>query len=397
MQNVVIVDRPYKFVPPRHGRFWPKLFSWYAARMLRKDYRIRHIEYRGLENLKASIAAGHGVLIAANHPRDEDALLMFDLCRRIGTPIYLMFSWHVLHQDRIQKFFLPRVGGFSIWREGPDRAAISTAVELLAQARRPLGIAPEGYVTRTNDRLVEFAEGISLVARSAAKARAKQNPPGKVVVQPMAIRYTFGGNVDSAVAGVLDEIDAKFGWESKRDIPILDRLCRTGLSLLATKEKEHFGSEQTGSLAERLSSFMEHLVRPIEDEWVGGKRDGSIPTRVQRVRVAIVPEMCQGNVSDVERARRRKQLGDLNLALQLHRYPPDYLEGNPRPERILETAEKFLEDVTDKLKPLGALRTTVTFGPAIEVNPQRESRQGPDPLLAEIDRAISEMLGLHGD
>jgi 1-acyl-sn-glycerol-3-phosphate acyltransferase len=394
MQHVVIVDRPYKFVPPRHGRFWPKLFSLYAGRMLRKDYRVRNIEYRGLEHLKSSIAAGHGVLIAANHPRDEDALLMFDLCRHIGTPIYLMFSWHVLHHDRTQNFFLPRVGGFSIWREGPDRAAISTAVELLAEARRPLGIAPEGHVTRTNDRLIEFAEGISLVARAAAKARAKQNPPGKVVIQPMAIRYEFGGDIDAAVGETLDKLDARFGWESKRDIPLKDRVCRTGLALLGMKEKEYFGAERSGTLAERLDYFMEYLLRPLEDEWLGGKRDGTIPIRVQRVRVAIVPDMCLGKVDETERARREKQLADLYLAVQLHRYPPDYLDGNPRPERLLETVEKFLEDLDDRVLPLGALRTTVMFGPAIEVNPQRESRQGADPLLAELDRAISSMLGI---
>jgi 1-acyl-sn-glycerol-3-phosphate acyltransferase len=392
MQHVVIVDRPYQFVPPRHGRFWPKLFSWYAARMLRKQYRVRRIEYCGLENLKSSIAAGHGVLIAANHPRDEDALLMFDLSRRIGTPIYLMFSWHVLHQDRIQNFFLPRVGGFSIWREGPDRAAISTAVDLLAQAKRPLGIAPEGYVTRTNDQLVEFAEGISLVAHAAAKQRAKMNPPGKVVVQPMAIRYQFGGDVQAAVTKALDDLDAHLGWEPKRDLPIMDRLCRMGMSLLAMKETQHFGAERSGELSERLSTFMEHLLRPIEDEWVAGKRDGAVPTRVQRVRCAIVPDMCQGKVSETERARRQKQLADLYLAMQLHRYPPDYLKGNPPPERLIETAERYLEDICDKVSPLGALRTTVTFGPAIEVNPQRSSRQGPDSLLTQLERSIAGML-----
>jgi 1-acyl-sn-glycerol-3-phosphate acyltransferase len=62
-------------------------------------------------------------------------------------------------------------------------------MQLTAEAERPLVIFPEGVISRHNDKLNNLMEGTALMARGAAKQRASANPPGKVVVHPVAIRY----------------------------------------------------------------------------------------------------------------------------------------------------------------------------------------------------------------
>src|SRR5947199_110447 len=74
-----------------------------------------------------------------------------------------MASWHLFMQSRLQYFVLRRIGAFSIYREGMDRAALNLAVETLAQASRPLVIFPEGVISRTNDRLNPLLERTSFI------------------------------------------------------------------------------------------------------------------------------------------------------------------------------------------------------------------------------------------
>ena len=46
-----------------------------------------------------------------------------------------------------------------------------------------------------------------------------------------------------------------------------------------------------------------------------------------------------------------RQLADLYLAQQLHCYSGDYLADAPTPERLLETVERYEEDLTDTARP----------------------------------------------
>ena len=72
--------------------------------------------------------------------------------------------------------------------------------------------------------------------------------------------------------------------------------------------------------------------------------------RVKRLRSAILPEMVNGELTLENRAARWRQLADLYLVQQLHCYPGDYIES-PTPERILETVERYEEDLTDAARP----------------------------------------------
>ncbi len=63
-------------------------------------------------------------------------------------------------------------------------------------------------------------------------------------------------------------------------------------------------------------------------------------------------------------------------------------------DRILETVERFEEDLTDKIRIHGPITAKITVGQAIEVNPAREGRGGDDPLLTAIETQLRQMLGI---
>ena len=72
----IIIDKPYRFIPSRNGRFWSLLLKLWLPRYLRKEYGMHACECIGAEKLQASLHAGHGVLLAANHIRPCDPLVI---------------------------------------------------------------------------------------------------------------------------------------------------------------------------------------------------------------------------------------------------------------------------------------------------------------------------------
>lgn len=391
MQNVVIA-KPYRFVAPHRGKLWWRLFRPLLPLYLRKSHGITAVECRGVDRLRASLDAGHGIMLAPNHCRPPDPMVLGALSYQVGRPLYVIASWHLFMQNAVQTFLLPRLGVFSIYREGADREALKTAMQLTAEAERPLVIFPEGVISRHNDKLNNLMEGTALMARGAAKQRAALNPPGKVVVHPVAIRYFFGGDVRTAIEPVLRDIERRLSWKAHEHLSLEQRIAKIGGALLALKEIEYFGAAQVGSLPERLGKLIDRLLVPLEAEWLKGRREKEIVQRVKLLRIAIVPDMASGSLDEGELDRRWRQLADIYLAQQLALYPPDYLSADPTPERLLETVERFEEDLTDSVRVHAPIRAVVDIGEAIEVSPERARGADGDPLMSAIRTQIEAML-----
>ena len=170
MQRIVF-EEPYEFIPPHRGTWWPSFIQAFELykRYLRNDGGIVDFECRHVERLKASLAAGHGIMLTPNHARPADPIVMGVLAKAAGTHVYAMASWHLFKQDWFSAFAIRRMGGFSLYREGMDRQSINTAIGMIETAERPLIVFPEGSVTRTNDRLHALLDGVSFIARTAAR------------------------------------------------------------------------------------------------------------------------------------------------------------------------------------------------------------------------------------
>ncbi|MCA9196211.1 MAG: 1-acyl-sn-glycerol-3-phosphate acyltransferase, partial [Planctomycetales bacterium] len=313
----IIIEKPYQFIPPHAGNWWPSFIQRFRLiDIYLKKNGIVSYECRHQERLVASLEAGHGIMLTPNHCRPADPIAMGWLAREVKTHVFAMASWHLFHQDRFTAWAIRKMGGFSIYREGIDRKAIDTATEVLSEAQRPLILFPEGAVTRTNDRLSALLDGVSFIARTAAKKRAKRDD-GKIVIHPVAIKYLFQGDLEKALDPVLSEIEHRLSWRPRTDQPLLFRIQSIGLALLSLKELEYFGSPQQGKLTERLNGLINRLLHPIEQEWLNSPQEGSVVPRIKNLRMKILPEMVQGSLSSDERKRRWQQLADIYLSQQV--------------------------------------------------------------------------------
>ena len=391
MQNIVIA-KPYRFVPPRDGAFWYRVFMPLLKTYLWRAQGVAEVECLHVERLQTSLSAGHGIMLAPNHTRPSDPMVLMQLARRLGHPINIMASWHLFMQSRFQTWALQRLGVFSVYREGLDREALKCAMRILAEARRPLVVFPEGMISRSNDRLNNLMEGVALMARGAAKQRNAAPTPGRVVIHPVALRYFFAGDLATAITPVLETIEQRLSWRPQQQLTLEARIVKIGDTLLALKEIEYLGAPQPGVFGERLLRLIDALLVPLEKEWLKGRRAEGTVERVKLLRTAILPDMVAGELPEAELARRWRQLADVYLAQQLHNYPVNYFSPAPTPERLLETVERFEEDLTDDVRIHRPIRAVVSIGEAIEVNPTREKSAEGDPLMLEVRRQLEAML-----
>jgi 1-acyl-sn-glycerol-3-phosphate acyltransferase len=379
MQNVVIA-KPYKFVPPDRRRFWPAVFRPLLQPILARVWGVTTVEIVGLELLRSALRDRASVLLVPNHCRPCDPTVVAVLGAEAGTPLYTMASWHQFMGRRWEAWLLRHLGAFSVYREGLDRTAIRTAVELLVEARRPLVIFPEGIITRSNDRLGAFYEGPAFIAHSAAKQRAKNEPGARTLLFPVALRYRYLGQLDESAAPILDRIETRLTWTPRPDLALIERLRRAGNAILGLKELELVGEFRHATIAERLSRLVDEILGPLEAEWNVKQGERDVPARVRALRTAILPELVEGGLSDAERDRRWDQLARLYLAQRLSLYPPGYLEGQPSTERVLETVERLEEDLTDVATVHRPLAVMISVGEPLTVAPN-----GPRPAALTND------------
>jgi hypothetical protein len=389
----IIVEKPYQFIPPMRGELLPSLIQ----RLKLTDYfldrfeGIEDYELRGIEHLRESLGTGASVLLAPNHSRNADALVMGWVSRVAGKHVYAMASWHLFHQSRFRKFAIRAMGGFSIFREGLDRQSLDTAIELLAEARRPLILFPEGAVFRTNDILQPLLDGVAFLARTAARRREKRDG-GRVVVHPVAIKYVFDRDLDATLRPVLVSLEKRLTWAPDPDANLLDRLARLTLAMLTLKEIEYFGTPQTGSAAERQSRLIDHLLGPLEEKWIGSRQANGLIPRIKQLRMQIVPKLTSEPPPTEVREKLWRDLSRIYLAQQVASYPPSYLQRPTTVTRLLETTERLEEDITDQVTIHRGLKAVIEIGPALTVTTERPPRDQEDPLMYSLRTELQAML-----
>ena len=165
-----------------------------------------------------------------------------------------------------------------------------------------------------------------------------------------------------------------------------------GGALLTLKEIEYFGAAQPGEFQDRLDRLIDRLLMPLAAEWLQGPREKDIVQRVKLLRIAMLPGMAAGTLAKSELHRPWRQLAGSYLAQQLAFYPPGYLAAHPTPERLLETVERFEEDLTDVARIHTPMRAVVAVGEAIDVSPEHTRCPDGDPLMTAIREQLEKML-----
>ena len=89
----ILVEKPYKFTPPITWHWPQRLLTRFGQfqRLIRDEHGIIDHECRHVDRLRASVDAGHGIMLTPNHPRTTDpvplpgwqSFLIFDMLQSL--------------------------------------------------------------------------------------------------------------------------------------------------------------------------------------------------------------------------------------------------------------------------------------------------------------------------
>jgi 1-acyl-sn-glycerol-3-phosphate acyltransferase len=390
----VIVEKPYRFVPPHRGNLWPNFIQRFRIvdRYLAKHDGVVAHECRHLDRLQASLRAGDAIVLAPNHCRYADPLVLGWPAREAHTHLYAMASWHLYAHSRLQAFAIQKMGAFSIFREGTDRQSLETAVDILTAAERPLILFPEGTTNRTNDVLQPMLEGVAFIARTAAKRRAKAQG-GRVLVHPVAIKYLFLGDIRQWGDSAATKLETRLGWRPRSNRPLLARIERLAQAMLSIHEVRYLGTTTAGPLPQRRDALVEHLLSSSEAKFDLPPDSKLGPLgRVRRLRSTLAGKLLRC-YDQQEKHLLYHSIDAVELSQHLYSYPDRYLFKDPTTDtQILETLERMQEGLIGKSDHPGPLKAVIEFGEAIPVPLDKPPRGEDDPLMLQIHQSLAEML-----
>ena len=132
-------DEPYRFIPPHRGTFWCGLARRLMPRHLRKKMGVSRWHFEGIEHLGGALRQQAGILIASNHCRWSDPMVLGVLAAQLPAYLYYVASYHLFRQSKVMGWILNRIGGYSTeslaWVRGQQQQAVPPAY--------PQG--PDGY------------------------------------------------------------------------------------------------------------------------------------------------------------------------------------------------------------------------------------------------------------
>jgi hypothetical protein len=353
---------------------------------------VQRLAFRGLDLLRDSLQQGAGVLLTPNHSRWPDPCVMGMLSIELNRFFYYAAAYHLFKQSRLTAWWMNRTGAYSILREGLDREAIWTTVDILTRAERPVVLFPEGTWYRQNDRLGPLQKGVTFIARQAA--RVAKRP---ILVHPVAIKYWLLEDPRPVLCERLAKLEENLAWHPQRHLDLLPRLAKLGNALLTLKEIEFHGEGRDGPVDERIRDLTDGRVAALEATHLGKQHDGSLMERIRRLRQHLVRRLPEVSADSPEGPRLYQALDDLLLCENLSCPFVEYLQDRPSPERLMETLQRIEETLTDGTEvqtvPLGAV---VEVGPALNIlECQRgavSARQNNDPFLQQLGSSIQGML-----
>ncbi len=382
---------PDQHWPPQMTLWWFHLAKIWRRKALRKQ-KIDSIRVDGIEHLAESLKSGHGVLMTPNHSFHYDSYCLLEAADQLSTPFYFMTAWQVFAMsgwfDRVS---MQRCGCFSVDREGTDMHAMKTAVDIMQNRPHPLVIFPEGDVYHTNDQVTPFRDGAAAMALMAARKAAR-----KIVVIPVAIKRWYTENPEASLLQSIAKLEQRLYWRPAEQMPLLERILRVADGLLSLKEIEFLGERRQASLPERIQNLAHHVLKRAEESNGLVPSDAMIPERVKEVRRRIIQlqQEAEQNATEEQRRKWSSEMDDMFFVTQLYSYPGDYLVQNPTIERIAETIDKLEEDALGAVYPSihASRRAVVRLGEPVELPQGKDKRLSPADLTDDIERRVQKML-----
>jgi len=331
--------------------------------------------------------AGERLLLAPNHPTNDDPALLFALSKAAGMPFYYLCCREAFdHLLGLWGWIIQRLGAYSVVRGTTDRDSFRTTRALLAAPAGKVVIFPEGEMHSQNDTLLPFHAGVVQLAFWALEDLHKAgDPAASVSLLPVALRYFFTEDMTAAIDEALARLERAVrppdaDTEAMPAAPYA-RMRRVGVGMLEVMEAEYGLKTKPAGDESDLTPRMNALKSLLLDRAAGLigvplPPDATLPERMRLLINAVyavthdeaVPRSpYQARVHRQQAARAAPLLSDLNRVANWIAVQDNYVRARPTPERMADTLRRLEIEAFGKASLHGPRRALVRVGEPINL------------------------------
>ena len=365
-----------------------RLFQTLLPGLLRRVCGVVSVDIPADDIGRLRALAVERLLLAPNHPTNDDPALLFALARAAGMPFHYLCCREAFdHLLGLWGRLIQRLGAYSVVRGTTDRDSFRTTRVLLAAPAGRVVIFPEGEMHSQNDTLLPFHAGVVQLAFWALEdLRKAGDPAASVSLLPVALRYFFTEDMTQPIDESLARLERAVrppdaGPEATPTEPYA-RMRRVGVGMLEVMEAEYGlktkPAEGEADLTPRLHALKSLLLdRAAGLIGVPLPADATLPERmrllINAVYVVTHDESTarrspyQARVHRQQAARAAPLLSDLNRVANWIAVQDNYVRARPTPERMADTLRRLEIEAFGKASLHGPRRALVRVGEPIHL------------------------------
>jgi hypothetical protein len=216
------------------------------------------------------------------------------------------------------RFVMPNIGAMPIHHSKIDSKGMNRIYKAIEEGPFPVGIAPEGQVSYTIDKVPRLEPGVIRIGFQVAERLADKGVNTPVEILPVSIYFRFGTWGKLTMEMLLGKIEklAGFPRRGRKKIAFVERLrqCREHI-LIANENRYKRKSDDSLSFEERLDKVIVAALETAE-RMIGIKDKGEVFPRIYRLRQfcwdrIFLPSFDNfDNLSRVERSIKDLQAGE---------------------------------------------------------------------------------------
>lgn len=389
---------PLEFYPPERNQAFVNFCQRFAPLAGQWRYRLTlDIDPADLEQLLA--LQNSRQLLLPNHPTYQDGMALFLLSAELGQRFYYLVAQEAFRG--LQRWFLPKIGAYSIRRGLGDRASIAQTLKLLAEPDCRLVIFPEGGCSFQNDTVMPFRPGGVQLALQSLNRWAKQGQalPDLYAV-PIALKYFYTDDPLPIVETTLR------GLEQRLQVPVqtrnwYERLRAVAEQVLVRLEQEyqvHTAEVAAMDWNQRIARLKTLILQRCEQE-LGLEPAPHEPVRERVYQIQYLLETeaqpLKANSTWTPTAIHKATVRLLNFDAIYD----GYVAAHPTPERFLDTLIRLEREVfaIEQPPPKGHRRVVLRVGQPLNLKDhfpayRRQRGETAAQLTTELQQRVQELL-----
>ena len=396
-----------RFIPPSFNLpvAWTVDFTFPV--LIKLSQNIEGIEIQSEDRRMLRSLSQNRLIFFSNHPSTSEPPVAYHVANTMGARFRFMASRQVFDQSYgFMGRLIQGLGAFSVVAGAPDRDAVRTARETLAEPRGKLVLYPEGEPTSgENDNLLPFQQGIAQLGFWGLEDARKVDEDAEITVLPGFVKYVYTANesriradLTSAIARIEAHYEADPGNRN-----LLRRYLAVGRILLEEAEGTyHIPPASRRDFDYRVGRVRHTILDAVADRLIVPHYDRKADAIAKLRRLLSVIELhhlgeaAKGGLPPITAQELAWAETECKKAYDFIVVKPEYLISRPTPERFYEWLARFETHVFGSSEPRPR-KAVVSFAPPFPLSEyyapyKKERRAGIDELLGRLRRDLQGLL-----